>query len=176
MPSRNEARVLVTPPFAKEGLLGIFAARPLNPSLGGAPYTLFSFGTTLHGSDAVITHSEFFQPTPHQSPLQQDSGFHRGIDSFFEQRAHVAEEVQNAGLREGFLSRPPQNPNQEGEGTISDRSSKGTLPSSKKRKNRCLNPYGGILSLICGVSVSMAEAQEMEGMALVGKNRGRNPS
>ena len=32
------------------------------------------------------------------------------------------------------------------------------------------------MNLICGVNVSMAEAQEMEGMALVGKIRGRNHS
>ena len=69
MPAGNEARVPVTLPFAEEGFLGKSITRPLNPSLGGAPYTLFSSGTTLHDSDAVITHSEFFQPTPQQSPL-----------------------------------------------------------------------------------------------------------
>ena len=68
MPARNEVRVSVTSPFAEEGLLGYFAARPLNPSLGGAPYTLFSSSTNLHGFDAVITHSEFFKPMPQQSP------------------------------------------------------------------------------------------------------------
>ena len=70
MPAGNEARVLVTQPFTEEGLLGHFTDRPLNPSLGGASYTLFSSGTTLHGSNAVITHSDIFQPTPQQSPLQ----------------------------------------------------------------------------------------------------------
>ena len=32
------------------------------------------------------------------------------------------------------------------------------------------------MNLVCGVNLSIAEAQEMEGVALVGKLRGRNPS
>ena len=32
------------------------------------------------------------------------------------------------------------------------------------------------MNLVCGVNLSIAEAQEMEGVALVGKIRGRNPS
>ena len=41
LPAGLEARVSDTPSPAEEGLLGIFASRPLNPAIGGTPFTLF---------------------------------------------------------------------------------------------------------------------------------------
>ena len=91
LPAGNGARVSDSPPFAKEGLLEQYIARPLNPLLGGAPYSLFSTGQTLHGSDAVITHSVSFQATPHQRSPQPDGDLHRRLDSFLEQLASTGE-------------------------------------------------------------------------------------
>ena len=84
--------------------------------------------------------------------------------------------MQNLGPQKGSLNRPSPDPSKDREGTNLDRSLDGTIPGTKKWKNRCLNPSSGTVNLICGVNISMAEAQEMEGVALVGKIRGQNPS
>ena len=47
LPAGTEARVMDSPSFAEEGFLGQFAAQPLNPTLGGAPYSLFSTSQPL---------------------------------------------------------------------------------------------------------------------------------
>ena len=60
LPAGSEARVPVSSPFVEAEELGHLAGRPLNPALGGSPFTLFPFGTTPLASDAVITHSEPF--------------------------------------------------------------------------------------------------------------------
>ena len=46
-PAGLEARVSDTPSLAEEGLLGIFAARPLNPAIGGNTFHPFFGKPTL---------------------------------------------------------------------------------------------------------------------------------
>ena len=60
LPAGSEARVPVSSPFIEVEERGHLAARPLNPSLGGASFTLFPFGTDSLASDTVITRSEPF--------------------------------------------------------------------------------------------------------------------
>ena len=127
---------MVTPPFAEEGDLGHFAARPLNPSLGGAQYTLFPSSIAPYTADALIIHNEIFPPNPQLCPTQWDNKIHMEIDSFFEQHSPVVEpEAQSLGPQKEFLNRPSPDPSKEGEGAKSvstGKSSEGTIPGTKK--------------------------------------------
>ena len=102
----NDARVSDSSPFIEEGFLRNYAIKTINPSLGGASYTLFSVGPTLRGSDAVIAQSVSFQAAPHQSSLHLNDDLHRGLDSFLEQLAPTGEEGHNVEPLKGLLKRP----------------------------------------------------------------------
>ena len=44
----------------------------------------------------------------------------------------------------------------------------------RKRQNKCLDPSGKTLKLVCGVNVAIEEVEDMVDVVLVGKIRGRN--
>ena len=54
LPVELEARVSDTPSPVEEGLLGIFVVRPLNPAIGGTPFTLFSANQLSQNAEALL--------------------------------------------------------------------------------------------------------------------------
>ena len=126
LPAGSGIRVSATPPFVAEEELGLFTTRSLNPSLGGAPYTLLPSSIAPQTADAVITHNKIFQPCQ----TQQDSEFHREIDSFLEQPSSAVEpKVQILGPQRGSPTELSPNQRKVGEG---DRISEDTIPGTKK--------------------------------------------
>ena len=63
----EETRVLVSPP--DEELLGVFTARPLNPALGGGPYSLFQ--PQPHSTAAATIFIKLPQAEPQGTPNRE---------------------------------------------------------------------------------------------------------
>ena len=90
LPAGLEARVSDTPSPAKEGLLGIFAARPLNPAIGGTPFTLFPANQLSQNAEAL------YGDLP-QSELQyppSEEALNRGGNPLAAQTTSITEQVQ----------------------------------------------------------------------------------
>ena len=64
-----EARISNTSSPTEEWLLGIFAARSLNPAIGGTPFTLFS--TTQLSQNAEALHSDIPQSELQYPPSEE---------------------------------------------------------------------------------------------------------
>ena len=85
-PPDEESRVPVSPPY--DELLGVFAAQPLNPALGGDLYSLFQPQSTA----AATVFIKIPQAEPQGTP-------NREIDPSVSQGAHIGESAEQLNSR-----------------------------------------------------------------------------
>ena len=95
----SESRVPVSPPNEENGvsvsppdeeLLGVFTARPLNPALGGGPYSLFQ--PQPHNTATATIFIELPQAEPQGTP-------NREIDSLVSLGARTGEAAEQLNFR-----------------------------------------------------------------------------